>query len=51
MQMLKLAASSDFRNAAQKVVTELKNAGVDLTSQVEQPFPSQMQSDQVCRMQ
>ncbi|KIK95134.1 hypothetical protein PAXRUDRAFT_827320 [Paxillus rubicundulus Ve08.2h10] len=34
MQMLRLAGSSDFRKAAQKVVDELKNAGVDLTSQV-----------------
>jgi hypothetical protein len=34
MQMLRLAGSSDFRKAAQRVVDELKNAGVDLTSQV-----------------
>ncbi|KAF8845694.1 hypothetical protein BDN67DRAFT_961301 [Paxillus ammoniavirescens] len=33
MQMLRLAGSSDFRKAAQRVVDELKNAGVDLTSQ------------------
>ncbi|KAF9230512.1 hypothetical protein BU15DRAFT_57159 [Melanogaster broomeanus] len=33
MQMFRLAANSDFRNAAQRVVDELKNAGVDLTSQ------------------
>lgn len=32
-QMLRLAASSDFRSAAQRVVTELQNAGVDLKSQ------------------
>ncbi|KIJ70264.1 hypothetical protein HYDPIDRAFT_77322 [Hydnomerulius pinastri MD-312] len=32
-QMIRLAASSDFRAAAQRVVEELKNAGVDLTSQ------------------
>ncbi|EGO01772.1 hypothetical protein SERLA73DRAFT_177267 [Serpula lacrymans var. lacrymans S7.3] len=32
-QMLRLAANSEFREAAQRVVTELKNAGVDLTSQ------------------
>lgn len=34
MQMMRLAANSDFRQAAQKVVTELQKAGVDLTSQV-----------------
>ncbi|KAH7904455.1 hypothetical protein BJ138DRAFT_1119399 [Hygrophoropsis aurantiaca] len=33
MQMMRLAANSEFRQAAQKVVEELKNAGVDLTSQ------------------
>lgn len=32
-QMLRLAASSDFRLAAQRVVTELRSAGVDLKSQ------------------
>ncbi|KAI6047341.1 hypothetical protein EDC04DRAFT_2622892 [Pisolithus marmoratus] len=32
-QMLRLAANSDFRSAAQRVVTELQNAGVDLKSQ------------------
>ena len=32
--MLQLAASSEFRQAAQRVVAELKDAGVDLTSQV-----------------
>ncbi|KAI6003793.1 hypothetical protein EDD15DRAFT_2360070 [Pisolithus albus] len=32
-QMLRLAASSDFRLAAQRVVTELRRAGVDLKSQ------------------
>ncbi|KIM68704.1 hypothetical protein SCLCIDRAFT_87145, partial [Scleroderma citrinum Foug A] len=32
-KMLQLAASSDFRQAAQRVIAELKNAGVDLTSQ------------------
>ncbi|KAG2146630.1 hypothetical protein DEU56DRAFT_785542 [Suillus clintonianus] len=33
LQMMRLAANSEFREAAQKVVTELQNAGVDLTSQ------------------
>ncbi|OJA20878.1 hypothetical protein AZE42_00864 [Rhizopogon vesiculosus] len=33
MQMMRLAANSEFRQAAQKVVTELQKAGVDLTSQ------------------
>ncbi|OAX42880.1 hypothetical protein K503DRAFT_262257 [Rhizopogon vinicolor AM-OR11-026] len=33
MQMMRLAANSEFREAAQKVVTELQKAGVDLTSQ------------------
>ncbi|KAG1780193.1 hypothetical protein EV702DRAFT_1081390 [Suillus placidus] len=32
-QMMKLAANSEFREAAQKVVSELQKAGVDLTSQ------------------
>ncbi|KAI6034321.1 hypothetical protein BKA83DRAFT_4188257 [Pisolithus microcarpus] len=32
-QTLRLAASSDFRLAAQRVVTELQSAGVDLKSQ------------------
>ncbi|KZP24580.1 hypothetical protein FIBSPDRAFT_1042043 [Athelia psychrophila] len=32
MQMLRLATNSEFRAAAQKVVEELKNAGVDLNS-------------------
>ncbi|KAI6164705.1 hypothetical protein EDD17DRAFT_1557509 [Pisolithus thermaeus] len=32
-QMLRLAANSDFRLAAQRVVTELQSAGVDLKSQ------------------
>ncbi|KAF9224285.1 hypothetical protein BS17DRAFT_779589 [Gyrodon lividus] len=36
MQMLRLAGSSDFREAAQRVVDELKNAGVDLSSKVSQ---------------
>lgn len=34
LQMMKLAGNSEFRQAAQKVVTELQKAGVDLTSQV-----------------
>jgi hypothetical protein len=34
MQMLRLASNSEFRAAAQKVVTEVKNAGVDLNSAV-----------------
>ncbi|KAG1753841.1 uncharacterized protein EDB91DRAFT_419925 [Suillus paluster] len=33
LQMMKLAANSEFRQAAQKVVTELQKAGVDITSQ------------------
>ncbi|KAH7930257.1 hypothetical protein BV22DRAFT_1101858 [Leucogyrophana mollusca] len=33
MQMMRLAANPEFRQAAQRVVAELKNAGVDLTSQ------------------
>ncbi|KAG0705469.1 hypothetical protein DFH29DRAFT_906631 [Suillus ampliporus] len=33
LQMMKLAANSEFRQAAQKVVTELQKAGVDVTSQ------------------
>ncbi|KAI6134875.1 hypothetical protein EV401DRAFT_863092, partial [Pisolithus croceorrhizus] len=32
-QMMRLAANSDFRLAAQRVVTELQSAGVDLKSQ------------------
>jgi hypothetical protein len=39
MQMMKLAANSEFRQAAQKVVTELQNAGVDITSQVSKFSP------------
>ncbi|KAG1715942.1 hypothetical protein ID866_1231 [Astraeus odoratus] len=39
-QMLRLAASSDFRKAAQRVVDELKNAGLDLTSQVKKHLSS-----------
>lgn len=34
MKMLQLATNKEFRNAAQQVVAELKNAGVDLTSAV-----------------
>jgi hypothetical protein len=37
-QMMKLAANSEFREAAQKVVSELQKAGVDLTSQVRKLF-------------
>ena len=37
--MLQLAASSEFRQAAQRVVAELKDAGVDLTSQVSYVSP------------
>ncbi|KAJ8595359.1 hypothetical protein M405DRAFT_857436 [Rhizopogon salebrosus TDB-379] len=33
LQMMRLAANAEFRQAAQKVVTELQNAGVDITSQ------------------
>ena len=33
-QMFKLAMSSKFRDAARKVVEELQNAGVDLSSKV-----------------
>jgi hypothetical protein len=36
--MMKLAANSEFREAAQKVVSELQKAGVDLTSQVRKNF-------------
>jgi hypothetical protein len=38
MQMLRLAAKEEFRTAAMKVVTELKNAGVDLNSAVRVSF-------------
>ena len=33
-QMFKLAMSSKFRDGAKKVVTELQNAGIDLSSKV-----------------
>lgn len=33
-QMFKLAMSSKFRDAAKKVVVELQNAGIDLSSKV-----------------
>jgi hypothetical protein len=36
--MMKLAANSEFREAAQKVVSELEKAGVDMTSQVRRLF-------------
>jgi hypothetical protein len=36
--MMKLAANSEFREAAQKVVSELQKAGVDITSQVRKLF-------------
>jgi len=38
--MLQLAASSDFRQAAQRVIAELQNAGVDLTSKVGHMSPT-----------
>jgi hypothetical protein len=38
LQMMRLAANAEFRQAAQKVVTELQNAGVDITSQVRKFF-------------
>ena len=34
MTMLRLAANSEFRAAAENLVKELKNAGVDLSSPV-----------------
>jgi uncharacterized protein (DUF302 family) len=33
MQMFRLATNSEFKEAAKKVVEELKKAGIDLTSQ------------------
>ena len=36
-QMFKLAMSSKFRDGAKKVVVELQNAGVDLSSRVRHP--------------
>jgi len=35
--MFKLAMSSKFRDGAKKVVVELQNAGVDLSSRVRHP--------------
>jgi biotin operon repressor len=34
MQLFKLAANSEFRDSAKKVVEELRKAGVDITSEV-----------------
>lgn len=37
MQLMRLAANSEFRTAVQRVVSEMKNAGVDLNSAVSVP--------------
>jgi hypothetical protein len=34
MQMIRMATNLEFRTAAQRLVTEMKNAGVDLSSAV-----------------
>jgi len=38
-QMFKLAMSSKFRDGAKKVVVELQNAGIDLSSKVRHHVP------------